>query len=240
MVGKAQSNLYFNNLNYIALRRKSVYSSFENLPEDKKNKIMDVCIEEFAIHGYQNASTNAIVKNADISKGVLFHYFGNKKNLYLYVIDFIMNYMLGNFPPMLSEKPEDVFEKIVSMSIKKLEIYYDNPKMYEVIVKAFTEPPIGLEKEINERHMKIYNENYSEFFKNLDTSKFRGDIDAQMAIELIMLSTDALGNKYLNLFKGGKMELSLENMKVITNEFFKYIEILKKGIYNVPYGTQSE
>ena len=50
-----------------------MYESFENLPEDKKKRIIEASIEEFAKKGYEKASTNNIVKTAGISKGILFH-----------------------------------------------------------------------------------------------------------------------------------------------------------------------
>ena len=48
--------------------------------EEKKQKIYQAALEEFVEHGYQNASTNRITQRAGISKGLLFHYFKNKKN----------------------------------------------------------------------------------------------------------------------------------------------------------------
>ncbi|KZL90506.1 TetR/AcrR family transcriptional regulator [Clostridium magnum] len=67
---------------------------FESLPQEKKKRILDACIEEFALNGYDKASTNSIVKKAGISKGLLFHYFGSKKTLFLYVFDYCANYLI--------------------------------------------------------------------------------------------------------------------------------------------------
>ena len=67
-------------------------TNFEKLPEQKKKKIIDACIKEFSKNGYVNASTNNIVLNAGISKGSLFNYFDNKKKLYLYILDYAINF----------------------------------------------------------------------------------------------------------------------------------------------------
>mgnify|MGYP001006429114 FL=1 len=54
------------------------------IDEQKRQRVIRASIEEFA-KGYEVASTNEIVRKAGISKGLLFHYFGNKKNLYMSV-----------------------------------------------------------------------------------------------------------------------------------------------------------
>ena len=40
-----------------------------------KEKILNVAIAEFAQNGYKAASTNIICKKANISKGLLYHYY---------------------------------------------------------------------------------------------------------------------------------------------------------------------
>ncbi|HWQ80520.1 MAG TPA: TetR/AcrR family transcriptional regulator, partial [Anaerovoracaceae bacterium] len=61
--------------------------TFEKLSESRQEQILQVCMEEFIEKGYDNASTNTIVKRLGISKGLLFLYFKNKKNLYLYIVE---------------------------------------------------------------------------------------------------------------------------------------------------------
>ena len=74
-----------------------MYETFENLPESKREHILQVCIEEFARNGYINTSTNTIVKRLGISKGLLFLYFKSKKNLFLYIIDYLMELLTIEF-----------------------------------------------------------------------------------------------------------------------------------------------
>ena len=56
---------------------------FKNIDIEKRDRIINSALEEFSKNRFEKASTNNIVKNANISKGLLFHYFANKK--------FIMN-----------------------------------------------------------------------------------------------------------------------------------------------------
>ena len=57
-----------------------------NLPADKREHITTAATTEFARHDYEQANTNRIAKEADISVGVLFKYFPTKADLFLYVV----------------------------------------------------------------------------------------------------------------------------------------------------------
>ena len=63
-----------------------IYTKFKNLTKQKQQVIINSAIEEFVRNGFDDASTNEIVLNANISKGSLFNYFRSKKDLYLYLI----------------------------------------------------------------------------------------------------------------------------------------------------------
>ncbi len=60
--------------------------TFFNLPEEKRQLLINLAIEEFAQNDYQNASISNIVNRAGIAKGSLYQYFEDKKDLYLYLI----------------------------------------------------------------------------------------------------------------------------------------------------------
>ena len=57
-------------------------ATWARLPAEKRGRIMAVCREEFAAHGYSDASLNRISKDADVAKGSLFQYFTNKLDLW--------------------------------------------------------------------------------------------------------------------------------------------------------------
>ena len=210
-----------------------MYESFENLPEDKKKRIIEASIEEFAKKGYEKASTNNIVKTAGISKGILFHYFGSKKNLYLYIIDYILKYLIEKFYK-INEKPSpDIFERLLERGIIKLKLAYEHPLMYELLYKAFVDAPEELRSELQERYMKLYVHNAQRFYEGFDTSKFREDVNPQKAIELIMLFLEGLNSKYINTYRNKKIspEAALAEIEKITEKVREYFEILKKGMY---------
>lgn len=61
--------------------------NFEKISEDKKQMIINKGIKIFSEFSFVEAKTDLIVKEAGISKGLLFYYFDNKKIfIYTYLI----------------------------------------------------------------------------------------------------------------------------------------------------------
>ena len=58
---------------------------------NNKEKIINVALEEFVLNGYKAASTNSICKNAQVSKGLLYHYYKSKEVLYLNVLQHVID-----------------------------------------------------------------------------------------------------------------------------------------------------
>lgn len=61
-------------------------STFENLSDDKKERIIAGAMKEFSSHSLNNASISNIVKYSQISRGSFYQYFEDKDDLYLYLI----------------------------------------------------------------------------------------------------------------------------------------------------------
>ena len=51
---------------------------FFDLKKEKQDRMINAGLHIFAMNGYRHASTDEIVKEANISKGLLFHYFESK------------------------------------------------------------------------------------------------------------------------------------------------------------------
>ena len=60
--------------------------TFFNLPKEKQEKIVLVAITEFAYKGFDRGNISIIAKNSEVSKGSMYQYFDDKKELYLYCI----------------------------------------------------------------------------------------------------------------------------------------------------------
>lgn len=103
-------------------------SKFLNLDSEKQNRILNAAINEFAEKGYENASTNDIVKEAGISKGLLFHYFKNKKQLFLFLYDYCIDVSLTEFYKKIDLNERDFFVRLRQIHLIKAELLNKYPK----------------------------------------------------------------------------------------------------------------
>lgn len=68
-------------------------AKFFDLKQEKQDRMINAALKVFALNGYQHASTDDIVKEAHISKGLLFHYFDSKIGVYTFIYDYCVRYM---------------------------------------------------------------------------------------------------------------------------------------------------
>lgn len=207
-----------------------MYHNFENLIEDKKQRILEACILEFADKGYEKASTNAIIKDAKVSKGILFHYFGNKKSLYLYIVEYCIQFLITEYRKYPLQKSGDIFDRIIELGMTKLKISHANPNISKLIVYAFMNTPEDIRSEIQDKYKQLSNEFMPSIFQDVDYSKFRNGVNPKKALEIVMLFLEALQEKYNKEYKGREQEL-LGDVDKIMEEYKEYIEVLKYGIY---------
>ena len=67
---------------------------FFDLKKEKQDRMINASLKIFAMKGYEHASTDDIVREAGISKGLLFHYFINKIGLYSFIYDYSVKYLM--------------------------------------------------------------------------------------------------------------------------------------------------
>lgn len=77
------------------MTEKRYKEAFERASEERKEKILEVGIEEFASKGYENANINIIAKNAGISIGLMYKYFSTKEDLFVTCIQRGMSILDG-------------------------------------------------------------------------------------------------------------------------------------------------
>ena len=93
---------------------------FETLDESLKGKILDVSKQEFATHGYEEASYNKIIQKIGISKGSMYYYFENKEDLFITCFLDAFAHATGSFGFDYASFP---FEN-------NKELYWDSIKMF--------------------------------------------------------------------------------------------------------------
>lgn len=186
-------------------------------------------MKEFADKGYEQASTNRIVKEAGIGKGMLFYYFNNKKDLYHYLVDYAFDFTKNNYISLIHIKEPDFIERMKQAASIKMKSYAENPDVFNFLGTLILDPQLELPENLKIRFEEMKKAGLSMMYDNIDTSLFRDDIDANIAFRAIRWSIEGYQNDVMNRLKGQMM--SSINMDPLWDEFDAYLEVLKTSFY---------
>src|SRR5215467_11046824 len=62
------------------------FPRFYKLPQEKRERLLEVAAQEFVQHGFEDASINRILERAQMSKGAAYYYFEDKVDLFCTVV----------------------------------------------------------------------------------------------------------------------------------------------------------
>lgn len=193
-------------------------SLFKSLKVEKQERIINAAIKEFVQSGFDKASTNEIVKEAGISKGSLFNYFNNKKDLYFYLIEHSVQ-VIERIYDLIDLNEPDIFIRLEKLGFKKLEIQRKYPQVFDFLFSLTQEESDDVRKEIKQKIDSIFNQGLALVYEKIDYSKFRDDIDIQKAIEILTWTMRGFGDKAIN---------QLSTMEEVGEEYLKEWEIYSK------------
>ena len=108
-------------------------------------------LKVFAQQGYRHASTDDIVREAGISKGLLFHYFGSKIGLYGFLFDYSARFMLLEMSGTVSRGETDFFELIRQMERARMQVMKLYPYMQQFLNRCLKEKCQEAADEIGEK-----------------------------------------------------------------------------------------
>lgn len=206
-----------------------MFSKFYSSDSEKQVRILNAALKEFAEKGYKNASTNQIVKEAGISKGLLFHYFNSKKELYLFLYDHFIEMFLEQIKEHVDWDDKDLFNRNRQIASLKIKLFQKHPEIFTFFTSVFTEEAKEIKNAVKTRKEKFMNNNYKEMLSDIDLTKFKEDLDVEKTLNIITWSLEGFSNRQQEKIKG--LSLDQINLEEILDELDDYIEVLKKSFY---------
>lgn len=199
---------------------------FENLPEEKQKTIIDGALKVFAANGYKKASVSDIALAAGISKAMVFHYFGTKKGLYLYLIRLCSDIITKEIKKNFDRTVTDFFDRIILSS----DIKIASMKKYTAIPAFLTGMYYEKDEEVREDIEALLAEG-DEFrkhltFDGLDTSRFKDNVDVALVLKMLVWIAEG--------FSSGSALKTNEDIEAMCNEFYKCLRLLKENLYKDP------
>jgi len=167
-----------------------------------------------------------IAKSGGISKPMLFHYFGTKRDLYLYLSEYVSNVMTDAYIRNKIDVCSDLFERITAASRMKMGILERYLHILNFIISMFEETDeevIDITKKIMPKARQF---SYDLVVKKEDAAKFKDGVDIDAVMRLMFLMAEG----YAHEISDGRCDL-----EKITEEMEKTIHMLKNNLYKEEY-----
>jgi TetR/AcrR family transcriptional regulator len=202
-----------------------IYSKFYSLEPVKQERIINAALKEFARNGYDKASTNEIVVEAEISKGSLFNYFNSKKELYLFLLAYVVE-MIEKIYAEVDWNEPDFFARMRHLGLVKFKIYKKFPEAFNFLKTLTHEDAAEVKPEISKISKNIIASGLERGYQNIDWTKFREDFDREKMINIINWTMLNFAEQYMN-----KLD-SIEDVGLeVFTESDGYFDILKRSFY---------
>ncbi|WP_058300779.1 TetR/AcrR family transcriptional regulator [Gorillibacterium timonense] len=214
-----------------------MYEKFHSLEQEKQDRILNAGMKEFAVSGFERASTNTMVKEAGISKGLLFHYFANKKQFFLYLFDYAVELSIKEFFKTVDWSEPDLFVHLQRSMKTKLEVWHRYPELFKFIETAYLETSGQVRPEMEEKIRALHAKTMPEIFKGVDFSRFREGLDTEKATRIIVWSLEKLGDYLLEVYK--PIIPGENRYEEMTVEAETYLGLLKHAFYSDKGGSAS-
>lgn len=191
----------------------------EEQKANTRRKILDNALAEFAERGYGGSSVNHIYDPAQgISKGLLYHYFSTKDEMFLACVDGCFTALKEHIQTSLSLAPEPrtVRECLSRYYAARMDFFRQYPQYQRIFCEAVMMPPQHLLDEIRVRRLPMEELNRSILEQALAKAVLRDGVDTTEAAAVFIKFTNFMGAQLsqpqdtgiaLDAFEARSMEL---------------------------------
>lgn len=197
--------------------------------DEARVRIIDAAKAEFAARGYEGASTNAIADAAGVAKGLVFHYFESKPELYLAVVEQLSDRLMESFLDASRAWPADLFERLYAMSMHKVRVFQRDPQGYAVMATLLDAPPAVRER-ILEKSRELRERVWPVLLRDVDTSKLRPGLSLADAVDTVGVLQQGLERQIVARIQS-LPDRGQSQMEQIVRDVWKYFERLRDGLY---------
>lgn len=196
---------------------------FLSLSEEKQTTILNAALQCFGKYGYEKTSINDIATAAHISKASIFQYFGNKKQLYAYLLQYCGTCMIQALNQDTLGEQHDLFDRILEAGHMKIAQLQKYPFIAPFVSTAWVETA----PEVQDLLLPLYS--WADKFREdlilheEDAIKFKNPDDASLVFQILMLMSEGYAARYL------KAEMT--SFDTFMNEFQQIVTMLRNNFY---------
>ena len=167
-----------------------------------RQRILDAAMREFSRKGYDAASMNTLCAENELSKGILYHCFQDKDELYLRCaaecFDGLTAY-LGAWAASCPEAPET---KLRQYFDARLHYFAENPVCLGIFLNAVLYPPAHLTAELAEIRRAFDDQNAAILTELLGNASLRRGMTVSSVVDDFRMYMDYFNAKYRIVLAG--------------------------------------
>lgn len=165
-------------------------AKFFTLPKERQQAILNAGYHVFSKNSYKKTPVSEVAAAAGISKSLLFYYFHNKQELYLFLWENCIRATVRSMNAYHCYSQTNLFEMIERGMHAKMHLMHEYPDMGNFAVRAFYEEDPAVAPAIHESYKAFQNADAKDALESLDPSQFKDGLDLQMMYREMYLATE--------------------------------------------------
>ncbi len=197
-------------------------SKFFDLKKEKQDRMINAALKVFALQGYRHASTDDIVKEAAISKGLLFHYFESKIGVYRFIYDYSVRYMNLELKSFVDSKEKDLFEVMKQTEGARMRAMRGYPYMQQFLNRSMSEDSYEALVAVEERKGAL-EETYAAINDQIDYSSLPQGTDGDKLRKMLDFTIKGLMTE--------RFQDASFQPEMLYDEICDYLDMMKQLVY---------
>lgn len=202
-------------------------SEFLNQDDARRSRILEAALVEFADKGYKKASTNTIVREANVSKGLLFHYFISKKELYLHLYRHARETITNELYEKVNFADRDVLNRMKESTLVKIESYLSHPLFVQLFESVDNLQDLDMVQEIVDFNKKTTEETYEKLFSNIDYYLFNDTLNVDRCLQVTRWTVDKISFEWKNIVNDYN-EITFNELEM---DIVHYLDLFREAFY---------
>lgn len=194
---------------------------FFDLKKEKQDRMINAALKAFALQGYRHASTDDMVRDAGISKGLLFHYFESKLGVYTFVYDYSVRYMTLELGAVDSRET-DLFELMKQAEGARMRAMRGYPYMQQFLNRSMAEDVSEALLAVEEKRNALLTA-YEDLYGRIDYSALPGDVDGEKLHKMLDFTVKGLMTE--------RFQDASFQPEMLYAETCDYLDMMKKIVY---------
>lgn len=204
----------------------------EQQNEKMLNKIISSAIYEFNSKDYDSVSLNKICEKGDFSKGIIYHYFKNKDELYLKCVNICFDSFFKYFKDNFSEKTTLKSTVIEYLKIR-FKFFEENPGLRGLFFYTILKSPQHLKKDIDKIKSNLKNLNLDIIKSQLNESDLKDFLTLEEAESFLEIQLNSMNEYFI---EEARNTSDFDDIIEKHEQFVgKWLNIIFYGILNEKY-----